>query len=111
VDFKQVQLSVQVLHQSQALHQQMQRTDAAAVEALHSRGHFVNNVTGPEHRSRLVLPVFGCQSALNPLLAVPEDVGVVSIHSKWPFVGCGCCCDKLNSTNIYGHFELFRLSG
>jgi hypothetical protein len=45
------------------------------------------NVAGFEHRSRLVFPVLGRQSPLNSLLAVAEDFGVISVHSKWPFVG------------------------
>jgi hypothetical protein len=44
------------------------------------------NVTGFEHGSRLVLPVLGCQSAFDSLLAIPQNLGVISLHSKWPFV-------------------------
>src|ERR1035437_1504606 len=84
----------------------MHRTDAAAVDALHAGGDLVMNVAGFEHGSRLVFPVLWRQSAFDSLLAIPENLGVVSFHSKWPFVGCDCCCDKLNSTSIYGHFEL-----
>jgi hypothetical protein len=65
------------------------------------------NVVGFEHGSRLIIPVLWRQSAFDSLLAIPENLGVVSLHSKWPFVGCGCGRDKLNSTSIYGHFELF----
>ena len=54
----------------------------------------------------MAIPVLGCQPAFDSLLAIAEDLRVVSFHSKWPFVGCDCCCDKLNSTSIYGHFEL-----
>src|ERR1035437_7904097 len=84
----------------------MHRTDAAAVDALHAGGDLVMNVAGFEHGSRLVFPVLWRQSAFDSLLAIPENLGVVSFHSKWPFVSCDCCCDKLNSTSIYGHFEL-----
>src|SRR5665647_1938207 len=84
----------------------MHRTDAAVVDALHAGGDLVMNVAGFEHGSRLVFPVLWRQSAFDSLLAIPENLGVVSFHSKWPFVGCDCCCDKLNSTSIYGHFEL-----
>src|SRR5664280_1761868 len=84
----------------------MHRADAAAVDTLHAGGDLVMNVAGFEHGSRLVIPVLWCQPAFDSLLAIPEDLGVVSFHSKWPFVGCHCCCDKLNSTSIYGHFEL-----
>src|SRR5450759_4602447 len=84
----------------------MHRTDAAAVDALHAGGDLVMNFAGFEHGSRLVFPVLWRQSAFDSLLAIPENLGVVSFHSKWPFVGCDCCCDKLNSTSIYGHFVL-----
>jgi hypothetical protein len=46
------------------------------------------DVTGLEHAARLVFPVPWRQSPLDSVLAIPEDLGVVSIHSKWPFVGC-----------------------
>src|ERR1035437_5595003 len=85
----------------------MHRTDAAVVDALHAGGDLVMNVAGFEHGSRLVFPVLWRQSAFDSLLAIPQNLGVISFHSKWPFVGCGCGRDKLNSTSIYGHFELF----
>ena len=107
VDLEQLQAPVQILHQAQPLHQQMHRTDAPAVDALHARCHLVMNVPGFKHRPRLVFPVLGSQSAFDSLLAVPENLGVVSFHSKWPFVGRHVCCDKHISTSIYGHFELF----
>ncbi len=86
VDFEQMQVPVQVLHQSQALHHQMEGADTAAVDALNARGHFVNNVAGFEHRSRLVFPVLRCQPVLDSLLAVPQNLGVGSVHSKWPLL-------------------------
>jgi hypothetical protein len=85
----------------------MHRADAPAVDALHTRGHLVMNIGGFKHRPRLVLPVLGCQSAFNSLLAIPQNFGVVSFQMKWPFVGRYVCCDKHISTSIYGHFELF----
>jgi hypothetical protein len=44
------------------------------------------NVTGFEHRSLLSFPVHRLQSAFDSALAVPENFGVISFHSKWPFV-------------------------
>jgi hypothetical protein len=65
------------------------------------------NVTGPEHRKNLLLPVPGLEAALDSLLAIAKDFAVASVHSKWPFVGCCCLSTTRISTNIYGHFELF----
>src|SRR5437773_928602 len=64
----------------------MHRANAAAVEPLHARGHLIMNVTGFKHRSRLIFPVHRPQSAFDSALAVAEDFGVISFHSKWPFV-------------------------
>jgi hypothetical protein len=48
------------------------------------------DVAGFEHGPWLVFPVLGRQSAFDSLLAATENFGVISFHSKWPFVGCGC---------------------
>src|SRR5436309_14052663 len=85
----------------------MHGADATAVDAVDARCQLVMNVARFEHRSPLVLPVLGFQSAFDSLLAVPQDLGVISFHSKWPFVGGYVCCDKHISTSIYGHFEFF----
>src|SRR5213592_2908720 len=64
----------------------MHRANAPAVEALNPGGHLVVYVTGLEHRARLIFPVLGGQSTFDSALAVPENFGVISFHSKWPFV-------------------------
>ena len=64
----------------------MHRANAAAVEALHAGCHLIMNVTGFERRSLLSFPVHRLQSAFDSALAVPENFGVISFHSKWPFV-------------------------
>src|SRR6266478_8532514 len=64
----------------------MHRANAPAVEALNPGRHLIMNVTGLEHRARLIFPVPGSQSAFDSALAVPENFGVISFHSKWPFV-------------------------
>jgi hypothetical protein len=66
----------------------MHRSNTPAVHALHALGHLVVDITGPEHRPGLVLPILGRQTAGDSVLAVAENFGVVSIHSKWPFVDC-----------------------
>ncbi len=82
VHFEQLQVLIQILDQSQALHHQMHRSNPAAVHPLGSLSHLILNVAGLEHRPRLILPVLGLQAALNSVLAVTEDFGVASIHSK-----------------------------
>jgi hypothetical protein len=65
------------------------------------------DIAGLQHRTALIFPVLGLESALDSLLAIAEDFAIRSIHSKWPFVGWCCLDTTCISTNIYGHFELF----
>ena len=62
--------------------QLVHRAQAAAVEALDARRHFILNVTGLEHRPRLILPILGLEPVSNSLLAVAKSFTVASIHSK-----------------------------
>ena len=71
VHLKQVQVGVNVLHQTQALDHQMHGAHAATVERPGSLGHLVVDVTGLEHGAGLVFPVLGLQAALDSLLAIP----------------------------------------
>src|SRR5260370_38575630 len=64
----------------------MHRANAAAVDTLHAGCPLIMNVTSFEHRSRLIFPVHRLQSALDSVLAVPQNFGGISLHSKWPFV-------------------------
>ena len=107
MDLEQLQMLIDVSHQTQALHHQVHRADPTAVHRGDAPGHFIMEVTRLEHRASLVFPVFGLEPALDSLLAVAEDFAVASIHSKWPFVGCCCLDTTCISTSIYGHFELF----
>src|ERR1035438_3343571 len=86
--FQQMKVLINVRHQTQVLHHQVHRSDSTTVHCRRSPCHLIVNVTSIEHRSRLVFPVLGFQSTFDSLLAVPKDFGIVSIHSKWPFVGC-----------------------
>ena len=88
VDFEQLQVPIQILHQPQTLHHQMYRSNPTAVHSLRSLRHLIDNVTGFEHRTGLIVPVLGFEPTLDSVLAIAEDPWVVSIHSKWPFVGC-----------------------
>jgi hypothetical protein len=104
-----VEVAVDVFNQSQSLDHQVHCPDAATVHCCSSLRHLVTDVAGLEHWAKLVFPVLGRQTLFDSALAITEDLRIASIHSKWPFVGCGCGCDKLNSTSIYGHFEYFLL--
>src|SRR6266545_3648575 len=64
----------------------MHRANAAAVDALYPGCHLIMNVTGFEHRSGLIFPVHRPQPAFDSALAVPKNFGVISFHSKGPFV-------------------------
>ena len=46
VDLEQLKMLVDVSHQPQPLHHQMQRPDTPTVDALHAGCHLVVNVTG-----------------------------------------------------------------
>src|SRR6266568_423837 len=57
----------------------------------------------------LDFPVLGLETAFDSLLAVPDDFGIDSIHSKWPFVGSYVRSRTLFSPHTHGHFEcLFK---
>jgi hypothetical protein len=68
----------------------------------------IMNITAAYHRLKLLLPVAGSQSAFDSALAVAQEFGVVSAHSKCHFHGCFECLNKPISTNVYRHFEFFR---
>ena len=82
VDLEQLDVLIDISRQTQPLHHQMHRTDAATIDALLAGCHLVMNVAGLEHRSRLVFQVLGRQSAFDSALAAPENFGVASAHSK-----------------------------
>src|SRR5438034_6387021 len=79
---------INVLYQTQPLHQQVHRADAATVHRRGSLRHFIAEVARFEHGAGLLFPVLGLESALNSLLAIAKHFAIGSIHSKWPFVGC-----------------------
>jgi hypothetical protein len=103
---QQVKVAIDVLHQTQPLHHQMHGSYPAAVHRRRPLRHLVVDVTGLEHRAGLVFPVLGFETTFDSLLAVAQDFGIPSIHSKWPFVGCCGLDNTCISTCIDGHFEL-----
>lgn len=80
--FEQLQVLIEVLNQSQTLHHQMYGANAAATDGVDPFGHLVAKVAGLEHRTRLILPLLGRQTARDSLLAIAENLAVFSIHSK-----------------------------
>jgi hypothetical protein len=65
------------------------------------------DIAGSQHRPWLLFPVRRFQTAFDSPLAIPNDLRVGSIHSKWSFVGGYCRFDTHSSTNVYGRFESF----
>src|SRR5439155_24580808 len=91
----------------QPLHHQMYRSNPTAIHSLASIRHLVDNVTGTEHRPGLVLPVLGFEPTLDSVLAVPKDLWIGSVHSKWFFCWLEWFLIERISTNTDSHFELF----
>src|SRR5207244_7094894 len=79
VDFEQLQVPVQVLDQAQTLHHQMYRSYPTAIHPLRSLRHLIDNVTGLEHRTGLIFPILRLEATLDSVLAVAQDLWVVSI--------------------------------
>ena len=100
-------MAIDVLHQAQSLYHQVHGSYSATVHRRGPLRHLIVDVTGIEHRARLVFPVLGFETTFDSLLAVAQDFGIFSIHSKWPFVGCCGLDNTCISTPIDGHFELF----
>jgi hypothetical protein len=107
MDFQELEVLIDILHQSQALNQEMHRADPTAIHGRSSLRHFVTYVAGLKHGAGLVVPVLGLKSALDSLLAIPKDLGIGSIHSKWPSVDYYVRSRTCFSPHIDGHFEFF----
>ena len=103
---QQVQAAIDVVHQAQPLHHQVHGSYPAAAHRGSTLGHLEVDVTGFEHRAGLVFPVLDFETTFDSLLAVAQDFGIGSIHSKWPFVGCCSLDNTCISPPIDGHFEL-----
>lgn len=82
VDLEQLQVAINLLHQPQAPHQQMNGSDAAAVDGRGAAARFVAKVAPLEHGPGPLRPVPGCQAALDSTLAVAQCSCVFLTHSK-----------------------------
>ena len=74
---------IQVFDQADPLGQQMHGADAAAGHGFGALGQLIFwRLLPPEHRPGLVIAVTRRQTAGDSLLAVAQDLRVVSFHSK-----------------------------
>jgi hypothetical protein len=86
VAFEQVQPLIDLARQAQFLAHEVYGADAAAVGGPAPVGHFKMDVAAAEHRLGLRFPAAFClQAARDSLLAVAQDFGVGSVHSKCHF--------------------------
>ena len=83
--FKQLQMLINLLHQSQLLGQRVDGADASATDGPDALRHFIVEVATLEHGLGLVGKVLRLEPALNSLLAMTENLAVEFPHSKCPF--------------------------
>jgi hypothetical protein len=108
MDLEQFQVLIDLFHQPQSLHHPVHRPHAAVAGRADLAAQLVMNIAPAHHRLGLLLPVAWSQTVFDSALAVAEDFGVVSAHSKCRFHGLRSVLNKPISTNAYRHFEYFR---
>jgi len=88
----------------------MHGSQSATTDRSGSLSHFIAHATGAEHRLGLIGPVLGRQSALNSGLAVAEDFGVGSFHSKCCFCAFVCFVAKRSwpTKTVISSFLFFK---
>src|SRR5664280_280417 len=84
----------------------MNGSDATTTYGLDLVGHLIVDVTPGKHRLVWRRPGTGLEPAVDSLLAIPENVGVFSAHSKCPCWVTGCFFINSLSPNVDGHIEL-----
>src|SRR5664279_188098 len=84
----------------------MNGSDATTTYGLDLVGHLIVDVTPGKHRLVLRRPGTRLEPAVDSLLAIPENVGVFSAHSKCPCWVTGCFFINSLSPNVDGHIEL-----
>ena len=82
-------LLIEQVDEPNLLAHQMDGPDASTTRGLGLGGHLVVDVAAGQHGLVLRGPGTRFEPALNSLLAVAEDLGVFSAHSKCPF-GMNC---------------------
>src|SRR5688572_1230123 len=73
---------IQIIHQPDLLAQEMDRSHSTASDRLGLVRHLIMDIAGGQHRLGLLGPEAGLEPAGNSVLAVAEDLGVASAHSK-----------------------------
>ena len=86
VAFEQVQPLINLASQAQLVAHEVYGPDAAAADRPAPLGHFKVDVAGAQHGLGLLRPAAFCvQAARDSLLAVTQDFGIGSVHSKCHF--------------------------
>ena len=86
MSLEQLHPRINLLGQAQFLAHQVHGPDATIVERPAPFGHLKMDVGGPHHRRLCVSPAtFRIQTAFDSTLAVSQDFGVSSVHSKCYF--------------------------
>src|SRR2546426_12693329 len=89
----------------------MNGSDAAATHGLGFIGHLVMDIAAAEHGLVLLGPRTKLEAACDSALAVPDNLGVCSAHSKCPGWLTWLIFTNPLSPNVHGHFELsFQIS-
>jgi len=87
VALEQLHRLVELLHQAQSLHHQVNRSDPSTIDSSASFRALVVDVARLEHRFGLFAPAPISQTTLNSCLAIAEVFAVFSFHSKRPLTG------------------------
>src|ERR1700677_4738103 len=87
VPFEHMHPLIDLRDQPELLDHQMHRAYSTAVHSANPCGHVIMNVAGAHHRLGLIAPApIVIQATFNSLLAVADNLGVFSLHSKCSFL-------------------------
>lgn len=85
VDLEQVKVLVDLLLQAKPLREGMNNSQSPAACRVGAFGHLVMDIAPAEHRFGLITPVGRSQTSIDTGLAIAEDLGVLSVHSRCSF--------------------------
>src|SRR5258708_7524036 len=109
VFLKQTQPLITSSPQAQFVDHKMNSADPAAVYGPALLGHFIMDVARRHDRLRLIAPdSLGIQAALNSLLAVAQDFGIGSHHSKCCFFLGGLVLSPPSNQGLTGISSFLR---
>ena len=89
MNLQQMQSPVDGFSQTELLHQQPHRAQAAIGQALRPLGQLILDVAGPHHRRLATLAVVSIDPAFDAALAGGQCPAYLGVHSK-SLRGCGC---------------------